>query len=137
MQSRFETARVVKVDRQHGIVFGWAIVSTEGEQPYFDTQGDCIDESAMLDAAVEFAKVRAAGDMHERDADGNPVVRGEVLFVYPLTAEMAKALEITTKRTGLLIGMKPEPDVLAKFASGDYTGFSIGGIYTERIEVKQ
>ena len=137
MTSRFETAQVVKVDRQHGIVFGWALVSTQDGQPYFDTQGDNIPEPDMLSAAVEFSKCRVAGEMHEVGTDGQKVQKGEVLFAFPLTAEMASALDIVTKRTGLLIGMKPAADVLAKFASGEYTGFSIGGDYVERNEVKQ
>lgn len=136
MQPRFETAQVVKVDKTHGIVFGWAVVSTEDGQPYFDTQGDNIPEAAMLDAAVEFAKARVAGEMHERDADGRPVQKGSTPFVFPLTAEMAKALGIVTKRTGLLLGMQPPADVLAKFASGEYQGFSVGGDYIERTEVQ-
>jgi hypothetical protein len=36
-------------------------------------------------------------------------------------------LDITVKQTGLLVAMKPSPEVMKKFESGEYTGFSIGG----------
>ena len=48
-----------------------------------------------------------------------------------LSREIAKALDITTKRTGLLVGLRPDAAMLAKFKSGELSGFSIGG---ERIE---
>jgi len=50
-----------------------------------------------------------------------------VVFLFPLTSELAKAFEIKTERTGVMVGIKPSPEVLAKFESGEYTGFSIGG----------
>ena len=52
---------------------------------------------------------------------------GTYYFMFPLTEDIAKALEIETKRTGLLVAYKPEPEVLAKFADGTYTGFSMEG----------
>jgi hypothetical protein len=56
---------------------------------------------------------------------GDPI--GTMVFAFPLTTDIAKAFDITTPRTGLMIGMKPSAEVLAKFKSGEYTGFSIGG----------
>ena len=53
--------------------------------------------------------------------------KGTVLFALPLTSEIAKALDIETKKTGLIIAVKPDADMLAKFKSGELTGFSIGG----------
>lgn len=121
---KFElSAKVSKVDDSLGIVFGWAIVCTEKGAPYVDLQDDNISEASMLKAAAKFAAgARVAKEMHA----GGPV--GTILFVYPLTAEIAKAHGIQTERTGMLIGMQPDsPEVLAKFKSGEYTGFSIGG----------
>jgi hypothetical protein len=116
-----KNASVVKVDEALGLVFGFAIVCKEAGEPYFDTQSDHIPEDAMLKASTEFMlESRVSGDMHAR-ADG------QVVFAFPLTEEVAKALDITTKRTGLLIAMKPSPAVFEKFKKGEYTGFSIGG----------
>lgn len=119
----FETdAQVCKVDEGLGLVFGYAIVCKQDGKDYFDVQGDHIPESAMLDAAADFMlSSRVSKDMHVGEADGT------VVFAFPMTTDIAKAFGIETKTTGLMIAMKPSPDVLQKFASGEYTGFSIGG----------
>jgi hypothetical protein len=50
---------------------------------------------------------------------------------FPLTAEIAKAMGVATKKTGWMIAMAPDAAMLQKFASGEYTGFSIGGEHLE------
>ena len=116
-------ADLVKVDEQLGIVFGYAIVCAIDGEPYYDTQGDFIPERAMLEATAEFMTGdRAALDMHQ----GAPV--GQVVFGFPVTDDIAKALGMQASRTGFVVGMKPNSDsLLARFASGEYRGFSIGG----------
>jgi hypothetical protein len=128
---KFDTeATVFKVDDSLGLVFGWAIVCNKAGDPYYDTQGDHIPEDAMLSAAADFMKnSRVAKDMHQGDEIG-PVV-----FAWPMTAEIAKAMGIETSTTGLMIAMLPPPDILQKFRDGDYTGFSIGGMRGEDEEV--
>ena len=74
----------------------------------------------VADFADFMLKSRTSGEMHE-------AVDGDVVFLFPLTSELAKAFEIKTERTGIMVGIKPSPAVLAKFESGEYTGFSIGG----------
>lgn len=129
MTTSFQKAQVVKVDSNLGLVFGFAIVSTSDGEPYFDLQGDHIPDDAMLKAATDFMEhSRTAKAMHAGEKAGS------VVFAFPLTAEIAKSLDITTKRTGLLIAMKPDADMLSKFVDGTYTGFSIGGHY-EEVEV--
>lgn len=112
---------VCKVDESLGLVFGYAIVCKQDGEPYFDTQGDHIPEDAMLRAAADFAKNAVHGDLHER-RDG-----GSVVFMFPLTSEVAKSFGLSAPRTGLLIAVRPSPEVLEKFRNGTYTGFSIGG----------
>lgn len=128
---KFEQAQMLKVDPKLGLVFGWAIVSKEGGEPYFDLQGDHIPEETMLKAAADFMETsRVAKEMHEGDA------KGSVVFAFPLTGEIAKSLGITSEKTGLLIAIKPTKELLGKFLDGTYTGFSIGGQYGE-VEVVQ
>jgi hypothetical protein len=116
------SAEVCKVDESEGLVFGWALVCLENGKPHVDLQGDHVPEATMLKAAAKFASgARVAKEMHE----GAPA--GTVEFIWPLTADIAKACGLETKRTGLLIGMRPAPEMLAKFKSGEYRGFSIGG----------
>lgn len=129
MSKSFETtAEVLKVDEELGIVFGWGIVCTEKGERYFDLQGDHITEDAMLKATSDFMyELRAAGEMHARDKDGKAVHKGVIVHSMPLTAELAKSFGITIEKTGWLIGMKPDKDMLEKFKDGTYKGFSIGG----------
>ena len=128
----FQTpARVVKFDEELGLAIGWAIVCEEkndaGEYvKYVDTQQDWIPPDSMLKAATEFMlDSRAAKQEHSGD------VIGDIVFAMPLTQEIARAFEIETDRTGLMIAMKPSEEVLGKFKSGELTAFSIGGRYLE------
>ena len=122
-------ARVVKMDDSLGLVFCWAFTSSVDNAPYFDLQGDAIDED-FVKAAAEFMEHGGATDeMH----DGQP--DGRVLFAMPMTPEIAKAFGVVTKTTGLMVALKPSPDVYAKFKSGEYTGVSIAGL-GERQAVK-
>jgi len=123
MSTQLQATSILKVDESLGLVFGFAIVCKEDGKNHFDLQGDHIPESVMLKGAFEFAKsARTAKEMHKGGAIG------QVVHTFPLTTDIADSLGIVTKRTGLLIAMKPEdPIVLAKFASGELTGFSIGG----------
>lgn len=124
----FGKAQVLEVHKSLGLVVGFAIVSKVNGEDYYDFHGDHIPEDSMLKASIDFMKnSRVSGDMHKRDEDGTPEVDGEVVFAFPLTSDIAKSLDIETSKTGLLVGIMPSRDVLAKFDSGEYTGFSIGG----------
>ena len=128
MSNEFEiTNTLCKVDESLGLVLGWGIICKVDNQEYFDLQGDHITESAMIEAAADFMQnSRIAKDMHIAGSEGE--LPGSVVFAFPLTADIAKAFNIQTNRTGLLVGMKPGSDqVLNKFRTGEYTGFSIGG----------
>ena len=128
---------VAKVDASLGLVFGYAIVSKIDGEPYVDTQEHHIPERDMLEKSLEFMEHSGiSNEMHELDDDKQPVADGTVVFAFPLTAEIAKQLEIQAPKTGLLIGMKPSPEVFEKFRDGTYTQFSIGGrIFAEPQEV--
>lgn len=106
-----------------GLVFGWAIVCKERGRPYFDTQGDHIPEESMLKAATDFMLTkRDLKVMHK----GKRV--GTVVFAWPVTKDIAKAMGLDGTRTGLMIGVKPDsPTIVDRFRDGQYTGFSIGG----------
>jgi hypothetical protein len=114
---------VLKVDDELGLVFGWAIVSKDAGADYFDVQGDHIPEHSMLKAATDFMlSDRVGKEMHAGDA------KGTIVFAWPLTEDIAKAMGLATDRTGLMIAWKPhDAATLDKFRSGEYSGFSIGG----------
>jgi hypothetical protein len=126
--------RVAKVDDSLGLVFGWAIVCKVNGEDYYDLNVDYagehegervpehIPEPTMVKAAVDFVGKGAAGnEMH----DGPDV--GQYVFVFPMTTEIAKAMGMTTEKTGLMVAYKPPAGVLQKFKDGTYTGFSIEG----------
>jgi hypothetical protein len=115
--------KVEKVDQALGIVFGYAIVCKVDGEDYYDTQGDHIPETSMLDATADFmAGDRMAKVMHRGES------AGQVVYGFPVTEDIAKALGFEVRKTGFVVGMRPDDEeVLAKYASGEYTGFSIGG----------
>ncbi len=124
-------ARVLKVDDSLGLVLGFAIVCEEDGEPYFDLQGDHVPEDSMLKAALDFMEnSQVAKEMHGKDQAGT------IVFAFPLTTDIAKAFGIETRKTGLMIAMKPsDRGMLEKYQLGELTGFSIGGKRLEDEEV--
>ena len=123
-------AEVAKVDRGLGLVMGYAIVCKEDGEDYYDLQGDHVPEDAMLKAALDFMENGGvAKEMHRGDEAGS------VVFAFPLTTDVAKALGVEARRTGLLIAMKPDPAMMKRFETGELTGFSIGGLRLKDEEV--
>ena len=137
---------IMSVDDEHGLVIGFAIVSTVDGEPYFDLNVDQdgvhkgkrvpenIPDEAVLDCYVDVRKSSTAlpGNVMHSGPDS-----GVYYDLFPLTAEIAKSLDITTKRTGLLCVYKPEPDVLEKFKDGTFKGFSIEGGRVEFEEIDE
>lgn len=123
--SQGNNARILKVDDELGLVLGWAIICTMEDEPYFDKHDDHIPDKAMLEVSTEYMlDSRIAKEMHVGDENGS------IVFAWPMTAEIAKAFNIETDQTGLMIAMKPgSEEMLEKFRDGTYQGFSIGGQY--------
>jgi len=123
--------KVSGVDEGLGLVFGWGIVCKEAGQDYTDTQGNHIPEAAMVEAVTDFMKSeRVHGDMHDRGVSAD-LPAGMVVHSFPLTTDIAKAMGIETSKTGWMVATAPDKAMLAKFKSGEYTGFSIGGEHIE------
>jgi hypothetical protein len=124
---------VAKVHRGLGIVFGWAIACTVNGEPYIDLQKHHIPDEEMLSGSAVFMEtLRTGGEMHRKDPETKEVVkRGTVIFAFPLTTEIAKAMGVQSRITGLMVGWKPDEDcreeILSKVESGEYAAFSIGG----------
>lgn len=143
---------VINVDSEHGLVFGYAIVSKTREAfdgeftDYYDLNVDTegvhkgqrvpehITEDAMFKAAVDAAEtgLQMAGNVQHAGADV-----GAYYFMLPVTEEMAKALDWQVKKTGLVVGYHPnDAEVLQKFKDGTFTGFSIEGARVDYEEVE-
>ena len=124
------STKVLKVHEDLGLVLGYAIVSKEAGEDYFDLQDDNITDAAILKASLDFAEnSRVAKEMHDGEEQGS------VPLIWPMTAEIATAFGIEIQKTGLMIAMRPSADMLSKFKSGELTGFSIGGLILESEEV--
>jgi len=128
--SDYRKVKIVKVDSSLGLVLGFGIICKIDGQPYYDLNRDAdgtsvpehIPEDAMLKSSLDFMQhSRLGNEMHEGPD------KGQYVFAFPLTEEIAKAMGLQTKMTGLMVGYAPPPDVLAKFIDGTYTGFSIQG----------
>lgn len=123
-----------KFGRFHKVVgntaYGFAFVSTVNGEPYFDTGNgefsDHIPVDSIESVSAEFMKASRVGlDMHE----GAQVA--DVLYAMPMIDEILESNGVTSAKQGLLIGWTtPDTDLLAKVATGERTGFSIGGIVT-------
>lgn len=123
MKKKAQEIEVLKVDSDLGVIFGWGMICKEDGKDYYDSHGDHLPEDVMLESVCKFMEgARVAKVMHKGD------VQGQVLFGFPMTEDIAEALGIEVEKSGFIIGMKPDnDDILEKFASGEYTGFSLGG----------
>lgn len=116
------SCEVTGVDESLGIVFGWGMITKINGEDYFDLDEQHVTNQFMLKATSSFMEEsRISNDMHtESDI-------GVVVHSFPLTDEVAKSMGIFSNINGWMVGVKPSEDILAKFVSGEYTGFSIEG----------
>ena len=119
-------SKIVKVDSEQGIVYGWAIVSKIDGKEYFDLQDEHIPEHVMMNCSSDFmCNVRSTKNMHVGEDTGT------VVHSFPMTEEMKKSFDIECSYTGWMVGVKPtNKETVDKFKKGVYTGFSIGGTGT-------
>lgn len=130
-QKQFELEFVKSDALDHGILIGWAIVCKQDGEDYFDRQDDHIPEDSMFKAATDFFKTgRVLKDMHEGDKQGT------VVFGLPATEDVLKSLGLESNRTGLIVGVAPNEELLKMARKGERCGFSIGGrrIQDEEVE---
>ena len=135
MTNFLKNGTFLKVQEDLGLIIGYACVCKSDGEDYYDLAGDNIPEDAMLEAALDFAKgARVAKTMHKKGEEGEI---GTVVFLFPMTTDIAKSLDIEVKQTGLLIAIQPDdPEEVQKVRDGIYTGFSIGGTRVEDEEVE-
>lgn len=115
--------KVVKIDEEHRIIYGWGSVTTYKGDLVVDRQGDSIETETMHKAVNEFMKgVRVGKLMH----NGEQV--GQIVHSFPMTNEICKALGIQSDMEGWITGYYVEKDSLWEdVKSGEYAEFSIGG----------
>jgi hypothetical protein len=113
---------IIKVDEDQHLVFGWASVASENDQPVVDSQGDLLDEATLEKAAYEFVlSSRRGGVMHR-------AIIGKLVESIVFTKEKQKALGIDLGQAGWFVGFKiDDPLVWQRVKNGDFAGFSIHG----------
>lgn len=115
--------KIIKVDEEHRILYGWGSVTTYKGELVVDRQGDAIETETMHKAVNEFMKgVRIGKFMH----DGEQV--GQIVHSFPITKEICAALGIQSDMEGWITGFYVEQDELWEAVkSGEYAELSIGG----------
>lgn len=115
--------KILKVDDEQRMVFGWASVVTENGEAVIDRQGDVIEPETLVKAVNEFMEhVRVGKAMHT----GEQV--GVVVHSLPITKEIGEALGIHSNREGWIVAYKVFDDAIwERVKSGELAAFSIGG----------
>lgn len=123
-QTEKRAAKIMKMDDEARIVWGWASVVSINEKPLVDRQGDIISPEVMTKAADRFmADVRTAKAMHAGDKIG------EVIHSFPITKALGEALGVYSELEGWIVAMKVHDDeVWNMVKSGELAAFSIGGM---------
>jgi hypothetical protein len=115
--------KILKVDEEQRIIYGWASVITEKGVPVVDLQGDVIGADTLVKAVNKFMEhVRVGKTMHDGEETG------KVIHSLPVTKEICDALGIQTDREGWIVAYKVYDDnVWSRVKSGELRAFSIGG----------
>lgn len=119
-------ARILKIDPDRNLVFGWANVSIRKDgQQIEDHQGDLIDPEDLEDAAYSFMlDFSAAGEMHTGQSIGRVIES----FVVTKAKLQAMGLSEEALPLGWWFGAYIEDDAaFAKVKAGEYRMFSIQG----------
>lgn len=132
--------KVSKTDPGLRMVFGWGTICKKRNsengllEEYIDTDNEMFPEDVVLKAWLEFM----SGDQRIMDNMHNEQPVGKVVFAFPMTEDIAASFGLVDKldQTGVIVGtLITDDEVLKKFQTGEYTGYSIGGTaYYEDVE---
>lgn len=114
---------ICKIDSKLGVIIGWANVSSVNGIPLIDRQSEVVPPDALTRAAFKFAKGKRVAKINHEGPQ-----QGEVLWIMPITADIAKAVGIQSRNEGLLVGIHfDDPEIFKAFENGQLASFSIGG----------
>lgn len=115
--------KVVKVDEEQRIIYGWASVTKVDGELVVDRQGDIIETETLHKAVNDFMEhIRVGKLMHS----GEPV--GQIIHSFPVSKDIMSALGIQTNKEGWITGYKVYDDAIWEdVKSGKWAAFSIGG----------
>ena len=130
--TKSQDAKIIKIDEDQRMVYGWASVIKTGGTDVIDSQDDMIEADELIKATTEFMMdARMAKAMHSGEGIG------EVVHSFPLVSDITKGMGISSEMEGWIVGVKVHDDkIWKKVKSGEFSAFSIGGM-GEREEVTQ
>ena len=115
--------KIIKIDEDQRIIYGWASVTTFKGELVVDLQGDVIKTDTLHKSVNEFMKGVRVGKLNHQ---GEQV--GQILHSFPMTKGICEALGIQSDKEGWITGYHVTDDALwEKVKSGEYAEFSIGG----------
>ncbi len=115
--------KILKIDEDQRIIYGWASVTTYKGELVVDLQGDVIKTETLHKAFNEFMKGVRVGKINH---SGEQV--GQIVHSFPMSKDICEALEIQSDKEGVISGFYvTDDDLWEKVKSGEYAEFSIGG----------
>ena len=116
-------SRITKIDEEQRLVYGWALVTDEHDQPLVDLQDDVVSVDDIRETAHEFIKgKRVLGRMHRQ------MGVGELVESVVLSKDLQQALGIALGIEGWFVGVKVhDDDTWQRVRKGELSMFSIGG----------
>jgi hypothetical protein len=115
--------KVIKIDEEQRIIYGWASVTTFKGELVVDLQGDVIKTDTLHKSINEFMKGLRVGKLNH---SGDQV--GQIVHSFPMSKEICEALEIQSEKEGWITGFYVTDDTLwEKVKAGKFAEFSIGG----------
>jgi len=119
----YEAMKIIKIDEDQRIIYGWASVTTYKGELIVDLQGDVIKTDTLHKSINEFMKGVRVGKLNH---SGEQV--GQIVHSFPMSKDICEALGIQSDKEGWITGYHVTDDTLwEKVKSGDYAEFSIGG----------
>lgn len=115
-----------KTDDEQRLVFGWASIVSAAGVEIVDSQSDVLCAVSLESSVYKYVEEsRTAGAMHQQMGVGTLV---ECFVSTP--SKLAKlGLPENALPTGAWVGFRiSDDDTWTKIKSGEYTGFSIGGV---------
>lgn len=122
-KNNYTEGKILKVDEEQRIIFGWASVSTYKGELIVDKQGDIIEMDTLEKAVNGFMEhVRVGKTMHVGEQTG------VIIHSFPVSKQICEALGIQSDTEGWIVGYKVYDDETWEgVKSGKYASFSIGG----------
>ena len=115
--------KILKVDEEQRIIYGWASVTTYKGDLVVDLQGDVIKTDTLHKAINEFMKGVRVGKLNH---SGEQV--GQIVHSFPMSKEICAALGIQSDKEGWITGYHVTDDTLWKqVKAGEFAEMSIGG----------